>query len=482
MPRKLPMLALALFTASSFAVAQTSNKDFFTRYFVAKRRHNPTPSTNPPTTTPPTTTDPAPSGPSDTDPAPTTPTTPAPAPTTPTTPDPAPTTPTTPAPAPTAPQLACNAMSLGVGANLNGFLPFEANNPWRQNIANAPVDGNSNGYIGFLGGSHLRANFGAGQYNGSTIGIPYTVVGGSPFTTINYNLYGDESDPGPMPISTDTPVEGYPNPGDGDRHTLVLDRDNCWLYELGVAVPQGDGTWQANVGSVWDLLNQNARPFRWTSTDAAGLPVFPGLVRYDEVAAGHIDHAIRVTLQRSRQAFVPPATHWAPNNSDPNAAPMGMRMRLKANFDISSYGPQAKVILTALKNYGMIMADNGSNMFMIGAPDDRWNNDDLNSLKQVPASAFEVIQMPVVYTQSNVPTGPAPTITSLTADKTTVGSGQAVTLTWAANNASYYVVSPEIGAVRGTSAVVHPTKTTTYTVYATNQFDRSTQTITINVQ
>jgi hypothetical protein len=368
-------------------------------------------------------------------------------------------------------------MSLGQGAGLNGYLPFAANDAWRQNISGASVDGNSDGYISYIGGSHLYANFGAGLYDGSPIGIPFTVVSGAPLTNINYTDYGDQSDPGPMPIPTSTPVEG----GD-DRHTLVLDRDNCWLYELGGATPQGDGTWNAAVGVVWDLLNVNARPYRWTSTDAAGLPIFPGLVRYDEVAAGHVDHAIRITLQRSRQAFVPPATHWAPNNTSPNAAPMGMRMRLKADFDISSYPPQAKVILTALKNYGAIMADNGSNMFMIGAPDDRWNNDDLSSLKQVPASAFEVIAMPTVYTSANVPSGPAPNITSFTADKTTVASGQAVTLSWAADNASYYVISPEIGPVRGNSVTVHPTQTTTYTVYATNQFDRSTQTITINVQ
>src|SRR5262249_10030882 len=200
------------------------------------------------------------------------------------------------------------------------------------------------------------------------------------------------------------------------------DRDNCWLYEIGGAYPQGDGTWQAAVGAVWDLLNLNARPFRWTSTDAAGLPIFPGLVRYDEVAAGHVDHAIRVTLRWSKQAFVPPATHWAPNSSDPNAAPMGMRLRLRADYDISSYPPQAQVILTALKKYGMINADNGTNLFMIGAPDDRWNGDDLNTLKQVPASAFEVIQAPALITSASVPTGPAPAIKSFTADKTVVAA------------------------------------------------------------
>jgi len=373
-------------------------------------------------------------------------------------------------------------MSLGQGANLNGYLPFAANDVWRQNIASAAVDANSANLINFIGTSKLYANFGAGQYEGATIGIPYTVVSGATKVNVNYVAYGDESDPGPMPIATSTAVEGYPNPGDGDRHTLVLDRDNCWLYELGRAYAQGDGTWNADAGAVWDLLNVNARPYKWTSTDAAGLPIFPGLVRYEEVAAGHIDHAVRVTLLRSRAAFVAPATHWAASSTDPNAAPMGMRMRLKASFDISGYPAQSKVILTALKNYGMIMADNGSNMFMIGAPDERWDNDDLQKLRQVPASAFEVVQMGTVYTAANVPTGAAPTIKSLTADRTTVASGGAAVLTWAADNASYYVVSPEAGAVRGTTVTVHPTKTTTYTLYATNQFGRSTKTITITVQ
>lgn len=373
-------------------------------------------------------------------------------------------------------------MDLGSGASLNGFVPFPANNPWRQNIANAPVDGNSANYINAIGARNVYANFGAGTYDGNIIGIPYTVVSGSPFTTINYNLYGDDSDPAPMPIAISTLLEGSPNPGDGDRHVLVLDRDNCWLYELGGASPQGDGTWQAAVGTVWDLQNYNARPYGWTSTDAAGLPVFPGLVRYDEVAAGHIDHALRVTLQHTKAAFVTPATHWAPNSSDPNAAPMGMRMRLKANYDISSFPPQAQVILTAMKNYGVIVADNGSSMFVTGAPDDRWNNDDLSKLKQVPVSAFEVVQSGTVYTSANVPTGSAPNITSFTADHTTVAAGTAVTLSWAADNASYYIISPEAGPVRGTSVTVHPTTTTTYTLYATNQFNRSSKTITINVQ
>jgi hypothetical protein len=205
-------------------------------------------------------------------------------------------------------------------------------------------------------------------------------------------------------------------------------------------------------------------------------------VRYEEVAAGHIDHAIRMTLLRSGASFVAPAIHWAATSTDANAAPMGMRMRLKADFDISGYPAQAKVILTALKNYGMIMADNGSNMYMIGAPDERWINDDLAKLRQVPESAFEVVQMGTVYTVANVPKGAAPTIRSLTVDKTTVAAGGAVTLTWAADNVSYYLVSPEAGPIRGTTVTVHPTKTTTYTLYATNQYGRTTQSITIDVQ
>ncbi|MBS1822363.1 MAG: hypothetical protein JST61_10365, partial [Acidobacteria bacterium] len=262
----------------------------------------PAPTPAPPVTAPAPAPTPAPAPPVVT-PAPAPAPTPMPPVTTPA-PTPTPTPTPTPAPVPAPQQLACSVMSLGQGANLNGFLPFAANDAWRQDISAAPLDGNSAGYIGFIGNSHLYANFGAGQYNGSTIGIPYTVVSGTQFTTVNYTAYGDESDPGPMPFASSTPIEGDPNPGDGDRHSLVLDRDNCWLYELGGAYPQGDGTWQAAAGAVWDLLNVNARPFRWTSTDAAGLPVFPGLVRYEEVAAGHIDHAIRVTLQRSKAAFV----------------------------------------------------------------------------------------------------------------------------------------------------------------------------------
>jgi hypothetical protein len=286
----------------------------------------------------------------------------------------------------------CSQMSLGRGASLGGFIPFPADNAWNQDISTAAVDPNSANIINFIGTTTpLHPDFGAGLYAGQTIGIPYDVVSGSPFVSIKYTAYGTESDPGPMPIPANAPIEGYPKPGNGDRHVLVLDRDNCWLYEMYGSYPQKNATWNAGSGAVWDLLNDEQRPYTWTSSDAAGLSVFAGLARYDEVASGAIQHALRFTLQNSEEAFTPPASHWAGNSTNTYAAPMGMRMRLKSSFDISSYPPQAQVVLAALQKYGMIMADNGSSMYISGDPDNRWNNNDLGTLKQVPASAFDVI-------------------------------------------------------------------------------------------
>ncbi len=347
----------------------------------------------------------------------------------------------------------------------------------------APVDPNSSEIINYIGDSTpLHPDFGAGLYAGQTIGIPYIVVSGSPFVNINYTAYGSESDPGPMPVPKNAPIEGYPNPGSGDRHVLVLDRDNCWLYELYSSYPQKTGNWKAASGAVWDLLNDEQRPYTWTSADAAGLPVFAGLARYDEVASGAIQHALRFTLQNSATAFTPPASHWAGNSTNPNAAPMGMRMRLQASYDISSYPPQAQVVLAALKKYGMIMADNGSSMFISGDPDNRWDNNDLGTLKQVSASAFEVVLIDPLYTPNNVPTGPAPTISSFTANPAMVSAGQPVTLSWSVTGASYYVVSPQVGAVRGNSVLVTPSATTTYTLAGTNEYGRSIAKVKVTVQ
>jgi hypothetical protein len=382
-------------------------------------------------------------------------------------------------------QSACSAMSAGQGASLNGFRPFSSASLWNQDISGAAVDPNSSAIINFIGSSvGMHADFGSGQYQGSNIGIPYSVVSGTQApVSITFTAYGSESDPGPMPLPGNAPIEGDPNPGNGDRHVLVLDNSNCFLYELFGAAPNGNGSWNAASAAVWDLLSDGntQRPWTWTSADAAGLPIFPGLVRYDEVAAGEIQHAIRVTLQDSRAAAVLPASHWAANSTSANAPPMGMRMRLKANYDISGFSPQVQVILSAMKKYGLIMADNGSSMYISGAPDSRWDNDALHDLGQVPASAFEVVKMDTVYTASNVPQDAAPTINSFTATPGNVTAGGNVTLSWDVSNASYIVVSPQAGAVRGTSVVVQPGQTTTYKLYATNQYGRTTAAVTVTL-
>jgi len=262
----------------------------------------------------------------------------------------------------------------------------------------------------------------------------------------------------------------------------VLNNANCFLYELYNASPNSDGSWNADSTAVWDLLsNGNAqRPYTWTSADAAGLPIFPGLVRYDEVAAGQIQHAFRFTLPRTSAAFTPPASHSAANTSDTSAPPMGMRIRLKSSYNISGFSAQMQVILTAMKKYGLILADNGSSLYVTGVSDSRWGSD-LDSLKTVPSSAFEVVQINPVYTNSNYPTGSAPTISSFTASATHVAAGGSVTLSWSASNSQYLIVTPGAGAARGTSVVVNPLTTTTYTLYATNQYGRTSSTVTVNI-
>ncbi|MHB8607551.1 MAG: hypothetical protein ACYDCG_04510 [Candidatus Acidiferrales bacterium] len=379
----------------------------------------------------------------------------------------------------------CRGIALGPGATLNGFRPFPANNAWNQDISAAAVEPSSDSYIKFIGSAvPLHPDFGSGKHQGSYMGIPYSVVGASqPPVNIRFNAYGDESDPGPMPIPANAHIEGYPHPRDGDRHVLVLDNNHCWLYELYGSSVNADGSWNAGSAAVWDLLNYTQRPLTWTSADAAGLPVFPGLVRYDEAARGQIAHAIRFTLQKTIAAFVPPATHWAANSTAAFAAPMGMRLRLKSSFNISRFSAINQVILKALKQYGMIVADNGSSMYISGAPDDRWNNADLHNLTSLTAADFEVISLGSVYTSANVKKGSAPIISSFTASAANpVSAGTAVTLSWTAVGASYSIVSPQIGAVRGASVVVTPSRTTAYTLYVTNQLGRTTSTLTVTVR
>lgn len=292
---------------------------------------------------------------------------------------------------------------LGAGANLNGAIPFPASNAWNTDISSAPVDTNSNALISSIGlGTGLHPEFGSGLWSGAPIGIPYVIVSDSqPMVAILFTLYADESDPGPYPVPMNAPIEGQQADGSafgGDRHVLVIDRDSNILYEMANAYPQSDGTWTASCGAVFHLDSNNVRPTAqpgWTSTDAAGLPIFPGLVRYEEAASGVINHAFRFTVNTTREAYVPPATHWASSNTNPNLPPMGMRVRLKSTFVIpSGFSTEVKAILQALKTYGMFVADNGSNWFITGAPDPRWNNDELVSeLGSVTGSNFEVVQM-----------------------------------------------------------------------------------------
>lgn len=375
-------------------------------------------------------------------------------------------------------------MSIGAGLNgsLNGFVPFGANSVWNKDISNAPRDPNSGAIINFMSALiQLHPDFGAGLWQGSTMGIPYLVVTSTqPMVQIHYGAYGNESDPGPMPIPHNTPIQGYPNPGDNDRHVIVLDKTNCWEYDLWHAYPQQDGSWYADSGAVWDMTTNGQHPYTWTSSNAAGTAEFPGLVRYDEVKSGVINHALAVTVRWTKPAFTPPATHWAATSNNGLAAPMGMRLRLKAAIDISGYPADDQVILTALKKYGMIAVDNGGALFLSGVPDLRWNDAHLNMLKNLVAADFEVVKIDPLYTAQNVPQGPNPTISNFTSTQSG-GSGQPVTLSWTVINSGYSIVSPTVGAVRGTSVVVYPTQTTTYTLYATNQYGRSTANVTVTV-
>lgn len=373
--------------------------------------------------------------------------------------------------------LACSVMSTGQRASLGGFVPFTSSSLWNTDISSAPVDPNSATIMSnWVGAVNMHPDWGTDP----TYGIPYVVVDGNQaMVNVNLGAYGDESDPGPMPVPANAPVEGGSS-STGDRHVLVLDNNNCFLYEMYNASVNSDGSWNADSTAVWDLLGNEQRPYTWTSADAAGLPIFPGLVRYDEVAAGKIQHAFRFTLPHTRAAFTPPASHLAANSSDPTAPPMGMRLRLKSSYDISGFSSNVQTILTAMKKYGLILADNGSALYVTGVSDSRWSTE-LDQLKTVPSSAFEVLQISPVYTNSSYPTGSAPTISSFTASATHVSSGGSVTLSWSASNAMYKIVSPGAGAVRDTKVTVKPTATTTYTLYATNQYGRTSATVTVNV-
>ena len=267
-----------------------------------------------------------------------------------------------------------------------GCAVFPADNPWNQDVSKLPLDPHSAQIIKAIssgGDEYLHADFGSEP----DYGIPFIVVDGTqPKVPINFVEYGDESDPGPYPVPLTAPVEA----GD-DHHVLVVDKDNCILYELYHAEQVGKG-WNAGSGAIFDLRSNKLRPDGWTSTDAAGLPIFAGLAKYDEVQSGKITHALRFTVEETSGGFIHPATHQVSDANSPTLPVMGMRLRLKTSFDTSKFTGDSKVILEGLKQYGMIVADIGTSWFISGQTDSRWKDDDLDQLKSVPGSAFEVVE------------------------------------------------------------------------------------------
>ena len=285
------------------------------------------------------------------------------------------------------PSISCNVTK----ADAENIQLFPSDNAWNLDISTAAIDPYDSQIIAGISTNAIKADFGSGLWQGAPIGIPYVVVcGNQPKVAINYTDYGDESDAGPFPIPLNAPIEGN---GSGDSHVIAVDKDNKLVYELFYARVNGNH-WDASSGAVFDLKTNVLRPDGWTSADAAGLPIFPGLVRYEEIIKGVIDHPIRFTLQSSKvkPAYILPARHKVNSTGGQYTLPFGARIRLKASFDISSYSATNKIILTAMKKYGLILADIGSNLYFSGAPDERWNNDDLHLLGNIHGSDFEVVK------------------------------------------------------------------------------------------
>jgi len=387
-------------------------------------------------------------------------------------------------------------MSLGNGAGLNGFVPFPSTNAWNTNVASLTPDKNSAAIVAASGfeGNHLHPDFGSESY----YGIPYVVVDSTTTRAVPIHVtdYASESDVVLAPYPISAPIEGapadcsgWPNNYNGDSHALVLDRAKCVLYET-FNTNRCNGSWNASSETIWDMTNYESRPYGWTSADAAGLPIFPGLVRYDEVASGAIHHAIRFTLPHTKNDandgyFVSPATHaagteWGVSNI------MGMRIRLKASFDISGFSATNQVILTAMKQYGMILADNGSYFYFQGASDPRWNDDDLSNLKSVPSSAFDVMPMSPEFPgedSATAPTGALPAIATFQASASSVSSGSPVTFTYSVSGDSYDYIDMIGPVAAGSGSVtVNPTTTHSYSLNSTNAYGRTTSTpVTVTV-
>jgi hypothetical protein len=277
---------------------------------------------------------------------------------------------------------------------LGGCQVLPSTSVWNQRVDKLPVAADSATLIASIGlASGVHADFGSGLWDGSRIGIPYTVVHGKATAKSRLRFdYADESDKGPYPIPANVPIEGQPGHADsGDRHALIVDRDTCRLYEL-YALQRTAAGWSAGSGAIFDLRSNKLRPAGWTSADAAGLPILPGLARWDgDASTGAIRHALRFTAERTRRAYIYPARHYASSSNDPALPPMGVRVRLKASVVISSLPRQARIVAQAMKTYGLILADNGSSWYVSGAPSPRWSNDQLHALGALHGSDFEVV-------------------------------------------------------------------------------------------
>jgi len=392
----------------------------------------------------------------------------------------------------------CGQLSLGHNASFNGFVPFASTDLWDTDIANAPLDPNNAAITSAAGFAGLNLHPDFSSVADGNYGIPYDVVDSSaqPLVPINVGIYGSESDIAIAPFPITAPIEGqppdcaaggWPHTYIGDAHVLVVDRNTCFLYET-FNTHRCNGQWASDSETIWDLTKFENRPWGWTSADAAGLAIMPGLVRYDEVAAGAIKHAIRFTMQQTKNDanggyFVKPASHaagtvWGVNNV------MGMRVRLKQDFDASAFSKPNQIILNAMKNYGMIVADNGGYFFFQGAPDPRWNDNDLDNLKNIGSENFEVVDMQPEWPgwdANSAPTGAVPKIASFKASASTVKKGAVVTLSWTTSDASYLFID-QLGGVRGTSVMVKPAATTTYTLNATNEYGRSKRAVKVTVE
>ena len=341
-----------------------------------------------------------------------------------------------------------------------------ADNIWNTPVDQLSVSPNSSTYVNTIGATTgVHADFGSGLWDGGPIGIPYITV---PGTQTKYPVsfdYADESDPGPYAVPLNAPIEGG-SASTGDRHAISVDVDHCILYELYAAYPQS-ASWKAGSGAIYNLLSNSLRVATWTSADAAGLPIFPGLVRYDEIAAGEIRHALRFTVPKTQKAYVWPARHYASSLTGAQYPPMGVRFRLRADFDISSYSPTNQIILNALKKYGMMIADNGSAWYLSGAPDSRWNNDDLHNLGKIHGSDFEVVDVSGLMitpdsgqarqsTATTPPSPPAPPPAPITVTispaKATVRVKKTLLFTATVTNTTSHAVIWKVNGITGGSA------------------------------